>query len=491
MIELISRHLSTISLVLVVLLSVFTVIRIIMDTDNSSKTMAYILLVFLVPVAGCIIYFAFGTNYRRRKLFSKKIIQNDALFERIEAQLAEVSQQVFAAHSEQLQGHKDLVQLLLRDSKAALSYNKVKLLINGEQKFPEVIRAIEKAKEYIHLEYYIFDDDVIGTRIIDLLKRKVAEGVTVRFIYDDFGSHSLADATIADMRQAGIQIFPFFEVKFYLLANRINYRDHRKIIIVDGLTGFIGGINVTDKYINDDDNPGSLYWRDTHIKIEGPAVNSLQYHFIANWNFCTDEVLDITRNFFPNLFEEQQQGHEDLVQIVAGGPDYPSSAIMLSFFTAIVDAREKVYIASPYFIPNESIYDALKKAALSGKDVRLLLPGISDSFIVNAAARSYFAEMLSCGVRIFLYHKGFMHAKTMVIDDSISIVGTANMDARSFDLNFEINAVIYSKRVCKELETSFLNDINYSEEIFYEDWAKRAWWTELLEDTARLLSPIL
>lgn len=487
--EQIQSHFSTISLVVVILLSVFTVIRIIMDTNNSSKTMAYILLVFLLPVAGSIIYFAFGTNYRRRKLFSKKIIQNDALYEKIEIQLAEASQKVLKEGSSNLEGHENLVRLLLKDSKSVLSYNKVKLLLNGEQKFPEVIRAIEAAKEYIHLEYYIFDDDVIGQQIISLLKRKAKEGVVVRFIYDDFGSHGLADATIGSMRDTGIQIFPFFEVKFYLLANRINYRDHRKIIIVDGTTGFIGGINVSDRYVNSG-VPGSLYWRDTHIKITGPAVNSLQYHFIANWNFCTDETLDITRNFFPNLFE-QLEGHEDLVQIVAGGPDYPSSSIMLSFFTAIVDAKEKVYIASPYFIPNESIYDALKKAALSGKDVRLLLPGISDSHIVNAAARSYFSEMLSCGVRIFLYQKGFMHAKTMVVDDTLAIVGTANMDGRSFDLNFEINAVIYSKSICSELEAAFLNDTNYSEEIFLEDWGKRAWWLELMEDTARLLSPIL
>ncbi len=299
--EQIHSHLSTISLVLVVLLSVFTVIRIIMDTNNSSKTVAYILLVFLVPVAGSIIYFAFGTNYRRRKLFSKKIIQNDVLYQKLEDQLAAASQKVLAEGNSNIAGHENLVRLLMKDSKAVLSHNKVKLLINGEQKFPEVIRAMEQAREYIHLEYYIFDDDVIGMKLIDLLKRKAQEGITVRFIYDDFGSHSLADATIDSMREAGIQIFPFFEVKFYLLANRINYRDHRKIIIVDGMTGFIGGINVADKYVNSGE-PGSLYWRDTHIKVEGPAVNSLQYHFIANWNFCTDETLDITRNLFPNLF---------------------------------------------------------------------------------------------------------------------------------------------------------------------------------------------
>lgn len=483
------KHYPTISLVFIILLSVITIVRIIMDTNNSAKTMAYILLVFLFPIGGAIIYFAFGTNYRRRKLFSKKIILNDDLFNKIEDRLAEASLEALNEGHENIKGNEDLIRLLMKDSKAPLSYNKVKLLINGEEKFVEVLKAIESAQSFIHLEYYIFDDDEIGNKIINLLKVKAEQGVTVRFIYDDFGSHGLADDTIEMMRQANIQVFPFFEVKFYLLANRINYRDHRKIIIVDGLVAFTGGINVSDRYVNTGE-AGRLYWRDTHVMIEGPAVNSLQYHFIANWNFCTDETLEINRMFFPNIFEKKEN-HEDLVQIVAGGPDYPTSGIMLSFFTAIVNAKERVYITSPYFIPNESIYDALKKAALSGKDTRLLLPGISDSKIVNAAARSYFKDLLSCGVRIFLYQKGFIHAKTMIVDQNLSIVGSANMDGRSFDLNFEINAVVYSKKICGELSEAYLNDINYSEELSANEWEKRAWWRELLDDIARLLSPIL
>jgi len=473
----------------IILLSIFTIVRIIIDTNNSSKTMAYILLVFLFPIGGSIIYFAFGVNYRRRKMFSKKVFSNEQLYESILERLSEESDNTLLNGHDNINGNEDLIKVLLKDSKADLSFNKVKLLINGEQKFEEVLKALESAQQFIHIEYYIFDDDVIGNKIIDILKRKADEGISVRFIYDDFGSHGLNSSTIAAMREVGIQVFPFYEVKFYLLANRLNYRNHRKIIIVDGLVGFTGGINVSDKYVNNG-HPEKLYWRDTHVKIEGPAVNSLQYHFIANWNFCTDETLDINRTYFPNLFEKKE-GYEDLVQIVAGGPDYPSSSIMLSFFTAIVTAKEKVYITSPYFIPNESIYDALKKAALSGKDVRLLLPGISDSKVVNAAAHSYIKDLLECGVRIFFYQKGFMHAKTMVVDSNLSIVGTANMDGRSFELNFEINAVIYSKDICKELEAAFINDTNYSEEIRLSEWQKRPWWRELLDDIARLLSPIL
>lgn len=483
------KHYPTLSLIAVIVLSVFTIIRIIMDTDNSAKTMAYILLVILVPVVGAIIYYSFGVNYRRRKIFSKKIIANETLFLKIEDQLAALSLETLQEQHPNIHEREDLIRLLLNDAKAPLSYNKVTLLINGEQKFAAVIAAMEQATTFIHIEYYIFEDDEIGNRLIGLLKRKAGEGVTIRFIYDDFGSHGLQDSSIADMRKAGIQVFPFYEIKFYLLANRLNYRNHRKIIIIDGLIGFTGGINVSDRYINRGD-PEQLYWRDTHVMIEGPAVNSLQYHFIANWNFCADETLEVSRTLFPNLFTHEE-GHDDLVQIVAGGPDYPSSGIMMSFFTAIATARKRVYITSPYFIPNESIYDALKMAALSGKDVRLLLPGVSDSRIVNAAARSYFKDLLTCGVRIFLYQKGFVHAKTLIADDNLSIVGTANMDGRSFEMNFEINAVIYSQERTEELAGNFLNDCGFSVELAAEKWTRRSWWRELIDDMARLLSPLL
>ena len=489
MLDFIIKHYPSISLAFVILLSVFTVIRVIRDTNNSSKTLAYILLVLLLPVAGSIIYFAFGINYRRRKMFSKNILANEELFAKMEGRLLAGSKKVLAEAHENIRGHESLITLLMNDARSVLSYNNVELLINGEEKFPAVIGALEAAKEFIHIEYYIFDDDEIGRTIIELLKRKAAEGVTVRFIYDDFGSNDINDDLLREMREAGVLAFPFYEVKFFLLANRLNYRDHRKIIIIDGKTGFTGGINVSDKYINKGDAE-KLYWRDTHIKITGPAVNSLQYHFIVNWNFCSESMLKIEASLFPED-TAKDPGENDLVQIVAGGPDYPSSSIMLSFFAAIARAREKVYITSPYFIPNESICEALKMAALSGKDVRLLLPGISDSVVVNAAARSFFQEMLTSGVRIYLYQKGFIHAKTVIVDDSLSIIGTANMDARSFDLNFEINSVIYSKDICRRLYDIFLQDIEFSEEATLTEWGKRKWWQELRDDIARLLSPLL
>jgi cardiolipin synthase len=472
---------------IVLALDIITAYRIIIDTHNSAKTLAYLLLVFILPVAGSVFYFSFGVNYRKKKIYSKKIISNDLLYRDIMQRLITTSKKTEDAFGTELKYYKDIVHFLINDSSSLLSLNKVTLLLNGENKFNSVLDALEDARSFIHLEYYIFEYDIIGKKIIEVLKRKAGEGVKVRFIYDDFGSHNLRKI-LSELRAAGIEIFPFYKIRFFFLANRINYRNHRKIIVIDGITGFIGGINVSDRYINTGEEK-KLYWRDTHLKIEGPAVNNLQYHFIANWNFASGTMLDINPSYFPMDFSAR--AGDELVQIVPGGPDYPSSGIMLSFFTAIVIARQKVYITSPYFIPNDSICDALKKAALSGKDVRLLLPGVSDSRVVNAAARSYFYDMLSSKVKIYLYNKGFVHAKTMIVDDMVSIVGTANMDVRSFDLNFEINAVVYSKEINRQLTEAFMDDLACSEEVTLEEWLQRGTSQRFIDASARLLSPLL
>jgi cardiolipin synthase len=487
--QFISEHFSTIVLIGTIIISVFTIIRIIIDTRNTAKTMLYIILVLLFPIGGTIFYFAFGINYRKHKMFSKKIISNEDLSNAIERRIEKDAYSMMATQHEAIKGNEDVIKLLLKDAQAALTNNKVTVLRNGEEKFAALLAALNKAQKFIHLEYYIFEDDNIGNTIIDILIARALEGVTVRFIYDDFGSHGLSNAAINRMQAVGIQIHPFLKIHFFLLANRLNYRNHRKICIIDGTLGFIGGINVSDKYINTS-NTQALYWRDTHLLLEGNAVLSLQYHFIANWNFCADDTLEPNTHYFPfdtRTIEDDVQP----VQIVAGGPDYLRSSIMLTFFTAIVNAKERIYITTPYFIPNSSINDALKKAALSGKDVQLLVPGISDSYLVNAATRSYFYDLLECGVRIFLYQKGFIHAKTMLVDDNFSMVGTANLDARSFDLNFEINAVVYGNDTCTTLAEQFILDCEDSEEIDFYAWANRSWWRELIDDTARLLSPLL
>jgi cardiolipin synthase len=339
------------------------------------------------------------------------------------------------------------------------------------------------------MEYYIFEDDQIGKKIRSLLIRKAKEGVKIRIIFDDFGSHDLWDDAVDEFREHGVEIFPFYRIHFILLANRINYRDHRKVVILDGTIGFIGGMNIADRYING--TLGNHFWRDTHIKIEGSAVLTLQYHFLSNWNFCSGQELGISmgHDLFPDI--PNHESANDLVQIVSSGPDYPRQSIMLSYFTAITSATKLVYITSPYFIPNESIVNAVKKAAFSGKDVRLLMPEHSDSKFVDGASRFYFQDLLEAGVKIYLYKKGVIHAKTIVVDNSLSIIGTANMDLRSFELNFEINAVVYSERINEELKYQFLKDLDDSVLITLGDWNKRGLVKTFLAAGARIMAPLL
>ncbi len=473
--------------ILVVLIDIIAVYRIIIDTPIPEKTLAYLLLVIVLPFIGAVLYFSIGINYRKEKLYSKKIIADDNLFSRVEAHAVKESQKIASDNSEFLEDMNDMIQLLLNDSRCMLTYNKAELLINGEEKFPRLFADLEQAEHFIHLEYYIVEEGIILDRLMDILKRKASEGVKVRFIYDDFGSHRVKRRRQKELRAAGVEAYPFYEIRIFALANRLNYRDHRKIVIVDGKVGYVGGINLSDKYSND--IPNKLFWRDTHIRLEGASTNNLQYHFVANWNFCSHQQLDIDRFLFPLDFSAKTG--DDLAQIVACGPDYDRPIIMLSYFTAITMAKERIYITSPYFIPNSPILNALVKAGLSGKDVRLLLPGISDSRIVNAAGMSYFSELLSSGVKIYLYKKGFVHAKTMLVDNTLSMVGTSNMDVRSFDLNFEINAVLYSRRINDELCDVFLHDLENSEQVDPVEWAQRGKGAEFVDSCARLLSPLL
>lgn len=253
------------------------------------------------------------------------------------------------------------------------------------------------------------------------------------------------------MRDAGIAVYPFHKVHFYLLANRLNYRNHRKIVVIDGCTAFVGGINVSDKYINTGRNP--LYWRDMHIRLDGPSVYYLQYLFITDWNFCCQKKFEPGGPYFPPIKKTAQNSY---VQLSASGPDSVQPSVLYTILQAIYLAKEEILITTPYFIPGESITDALRIAALSGLRVKLLVPGIGDSKIVNAASRSYYSSLLDAGVEIYLYQKGFVHAKTMVTDSKLFIVGTANMDYRSFELNFEVNAVVYDFALAKKCASCFL-----------------------------------
>lgn len=471
----------------VIAFGVVASVRVVLETRSPTKTAAYLLLILLFPVGGPLLYFLVGVNYRKRRIYSKKLIRNTDLFSQVRDTIQKDSKLLREKYPELTRKSDSLIDLLLGESLSPLSENKVTVLLNGENKFPALLESISKAQKFIHLEYYIFDDDSTGQSVKDALIKKAKEGVKVRIIFDDFGSHGLWDTFVDEFRANGVEIYPFYRVHFMFLANRINYRDHRKVVIIDGVIGFIGGMNIADRYVNGIiDNK---FWRDTHVKIEGRATLTLQYHFLSNWNFCSGQSLGMSPDLFPEIAPKPD--YTDLVQIVTGGPDYPRPSIMMSYFTAIMLAKKRVYITTPYFIPNETMMNAIKQAAFSGRDVRVLIPERSDSAFVDAASRFYFINLMEAGVKIYLYKKGLIHAKTMVVDDSLSIVGTANMDLRSFELNFEINALIYSERVNAEMTETFYEDLEHSQLLHLEDWTKRNKFRIFIEALARILAPLL
>ena len=470
-----------------ILLVVFVCFRILYDTHSSSKTLAYLLVTILVPGLGIIIYFAVGANYRKNKLYSKKIISDNNLLAEIREKIAHESEKTWNTGEPEVKRHKKLARMLLNDNSPLTGDNEVKLLLNGEEKFPDVIQALKDAKHHIHIEYYIFENDTIGNIVKDILIQKAAEGVQVRFIYDDFGSRSIRHNIVNELVEGGVEAYPFYKILFIALSNRTNYRNHRKIIVIDGCTGFVGGINVSDRYIN---NAGDkqVFWRDTHVMIHGPGVYYLQYLFICDWNFAADQKLPVQKEYFCSTKTEHGRA---IVQIAASGPDSGTPTIMFSLLQTINMAQDELLITSPYFIPGESILNALSVAALSGVKIKLLVPHKSDSAFINAAARSYYGDILDAGAEIYLYKKGFVHAKTIVSDSKLVVIGSANMDHRSFELNFEANSMIYDDKIAMQLREAFYNDIKDAVKINPKTWAKRTLFKQLPEKLIRLLSPLL
>jgi len=471
------------------LIILYSIIRILLDTHSTAKTLAYLLLVLVLPLFGVIIYFAFGINYRHKKADKKGSAPLKELASDFKKNVTDQTSALSKSHTKILKQYAELVKFIHNLGGENLSRNEYKLLVNGEEKFPEVLKTLDTAKHFIHMEYYDWENDIRGNQIKDVLLKKIGQGVKIRVMYDDYASRKMKGNIVKELKASGVEIYPVIKVKLIQFASRINHRDHRKVIIVDGLIGFVGGINISDRYDNSIDT--GLYWRDTHVKITGATVLNMQRHFLVNWNICQPNKLFFSKVLFPVTIIPEEAKEIELAQVVAGGPVYPLSNIMLTYFRIFTLAKEKLYITNPYFIPNDSILDALKQAAISGVDVRLMMPQKSDSAIVGAASKFYFRELLQAGVKIFMYKKGFVHAKTVVADTNLSVVGTANMDIRSFDLNFEIMSVIYGPNFAKQLEKVYLNDLSECDELNYEDWIKQGILKRLSYALARLISSFL
>jgi len=465
---------------------VYAVITLLLENKNPLKTHSYLLLLLMLPLVGIIIYFVFGQNLRKKKIFKNRKLINQAFGEKyVEHHLDNKSPAEIPASYRPYNHYNKLINFLAGDLSPLTVNNSVTVLKNGEEKFPAVMEAIENAKDHIHIEYYIYSNDDIGGPLGDLLIRKANEGLRVRIIVDGVGSLGLRRKFFNKLRQGGVEIHEFMPVLFPSFTSKINYRNHRKIIVIDGAIGFTGGINLDDRYLNNGKH--GLYWRDTHLKIEGESVKTLQFLFMLSWRFVTGNELDEGPNYFPKF---ENVGNQ-CVQINASGPDWELASIMESFLLAFNAAQERIRIVTPYFIPTESIMDALTTVAKSGIEVELMIPKRSDSWIVQSASMSYVKVLLQMGIKVFFYEKGFIHAKVIIVDDTFASVGTANMDYRSFDLNYEVNTYMYDADVVKTLHEQFEEDLASCVSPNLSDWKKRKTLQKLKHSVCRLLAPIL
>lgn len=465
---------------LLVIATVFTVLH---ERRDPVRALSWIAVIVLLPFAGMVLFVFFGQDYRKQKIFNRKEIKDLIQFEQLSyKQLREID----TFSNPEVAANREIITLLLNNNKSLLTTNnRLEVLNDGSETFASLIDALRKAESFIHLEYYIFENDELGGRIADILKEKARSGVEVRFIYDDVGSWNLKRSFIRSLREAGVQVHCFMPVVFPWLTSKINYRNHRKIVVIDGKVGYTGGLNIADRYLR-----GTKHgpWRDTHLKIEGTAVNMLQLTFLADWYFATGIQLKDKDKY---LMVSYDSVGDTAVQIATSGPDSDWATIMQAYFAAITKATDHIYISTPYFMPGESLLTALKVAALSGIDVRIMLPSRSDSKIVYWASRSYIAELLEAKIKVYLYNKGFNHSKIITIDNRFSSIGTANMDNRSFEDNFEVTAMIYDRDVTDRLESRFLADLNGCTRLTYRRWATRSRTDMFKESVARLFSPLL
>lgn len=452
------------------------IVVIISENRNPIKTITWIMVLIFLPVVGFVIYIVFGQDYTKRRFMSKR------MYSKIKTRpLAEIDSSELVHYPSK---YIDLIKLLRNSNQAHLLYgSSVEYFITGRDKFQALFRDIDKATDHIHIEYYVWDDDVIGNQLKDLLIKKSAEGVKIRVIVDAVGSWRVKNSFYEQLRSAGIEVEEFMKVRFPMFTSHVNYRNHRKIVVIDGQVGYIGGMNVADRYIN---GPSWGNWRDTHIRIEGKGVQGLQSIFLIDW-YLVSKSLITARKYFPSL----ESYGDNLMQIVSSGPYSPAREIMQGFMQAIFGAQSYIYIQTPYFIPPESLSDALIAASVRGVDVRLMVPRRSDTLLVQLASRSYFKKLLRAGISIYFYEPGFLHSKLMVIDDSLTLMGSANFDIRSFEQNLEVMAFIYNEATAIRGKEIFVEDQNNSTAIVLREWIKRPVWMRFKESFIRLFTPLL
>lgn len=463
--------------VIYILLILSTIFVVISENRNPAKSLAWILALIFLPVVGLVLYLLFGQSLRHESLLSKS--NREQLFNSNKLPDVNVDSLPLSEDSRQLIN-------LCNKFRSAHFYegNEVKIYTKGQEKFKDLLSDISNAKKFVHLQYFIFRDDLLGRSVRDELIAAARRGVEVRVLYDDMGCFTVNRRFYRAMRESGIETRAFMRIFQLRPSLRINFRNHRKIVVVDGNVGYIGGMNIADRYINGDID---LSWRDTHMRIEGPAVHGLQMSFAVDWAHESKTILS-EEKYYPRLDVCGDKG----VQIIMSGPTGGWDTIAMMCEKIVSMANDYVYIQTPYFLPTDSLVYALQVAAMSGVDVRVMIPDRPDWVVMRWAAFSYISQMLSAGVKIYLYNPGVLHAKTIVADDELVSVGSANFDFRSFEHNFETNALVYNKDMALRVKADFFDDMQHCTLIDdLEKWRQRPFSQKVCESLVRLVAPVL
>lgn len=473
---------------------IFTGVLIFLENRDNTKTIAWLLVLLFLPGIGFFLYLLFGENVRSKKNMRWARVTREfwetnehSEVEQLD-KLVDIQQNVLPELSIFQEDDRKMMSLILNSGRLPVTLNNsIDIFEEGISKFRRLLDDIFEAEEHIHMEYFIIKDSVIGGKIRDALVEKARQGVKVKIIYDDFGSWRLylEQSYLKSLKDAGCEVRTYMLEKFPYVYRNINRRDHRKVVVIDGRIGYIGGINIGDEYVHQD--PYFGFWRDTHLRIEGEAVYSLQTVFLMSWYLITEERIT-EYPLFPQLGQQLGRG---VVQIATSEASTPHETIYLGYFAGITNARKSIFIQTPYFIPDQSLLTALKTSLLAGVEVKIMFPSYPDHLIVYHASHSYLEEMLELGAKVYLYKKGFLHSKVILVDKEFASVGTANMDIRSFSLNAEINAFIYDDENVDRLYRMFEKDIEDCIEVDYERYRDKTVGKRALEALCRLFSPLL
>lgn len=447
------------------------------ENRNPIRSLAWVIALVALPVAGLVFYLFFGRSMRSKMMISRHS-KRRLLHSR-------VSRKVDFSELSMTQEQKALVKLCSNIAKAPLTLNnEITIFTDGVSKFDTLKRDLADARHTIYLQYYIFSDDRIGREISDLLIAKAKAGVTVKVIYDHVGSFSAKSRFFKRMRAGGVDVHPFYRVTFPQLANRINWRNHRKLVIIDNEIGYVGGMNIADRYVKGKFEGG--VWRDTHFRVCGEIVSSLIFSFAVDWSFMNQPLI-------PEFHRARRTPvHNNVgMQLVTSGPTGSWDNLTLCFLKAISSARRSIYIQTPYFLPTDSLLHALEAAAIAEIDVRIMIPSRCDSRLLQLATFSYVTTCLQAGMKVYLYDPGMLHSKAMIIDEDLVTAGSTNFDFRSFENNFECNLFVYDREVNKEMRRIFFDDLEHCTKLTFETWRRRPVLQRTLESLVRLMAPVL